>query len=121
MAKYNNQKTSLAGRSFDSKLESSVFRILELRAAKGELEIVRQQACIFLTDARIQYIADFECRDPKTGDLFYVEAKGMETPVWRIKRKIWLVYGPSTLEIWKGDHKNPRLHETLIPKRKEAA
>lgn len=118
MAKYKNIRVEDEdGNPFPSKLERSVSNLLKLREKAGEIKIERQQARIHLTDAELLYIADFECFNTKTGEVFYVEAKGLETAVWRIKRNLYRFYGPAPLEIWKGSHGNPKLFETIIPKR----
>lgn len=98
---------------FDSKLEAAVYDIIKLRPAT---KLLQCQKTIYLTDSRIQYIADFEVLNEWTGEVYYIEAKGMETPSWRIKRKLWIKYGAGSLEIWKGHYEKPYLHETLIVK-----
>lgn len=99
---------------FDSMLEAAVFDMLRNREVLGEIEIQAFQKTVYLTRARIQYISDFECFNNNTKQVFYVEAKGLETPVWRIKRKLWSKYGAGVLQVWKGSHKYVFLHETLI-------
>jgi len=47
---------------------------------------------------------------------FWVEFKGFETASWRIKRKLWLHYGPGPLEIYKKGNNGVKLTETLTPK-----
>lgn len=114
MPKYGNTRASLDGRSFGSKLEAAVYQELRLREKVGDLIFVQQQDHVYLTDARIHYIPDFLCIDK--GEKFWVEAKGMETPEWRLKLKLWRVYGPGRLEIYKGSHLRPKLVEVVIPK-----
>lgn len=104
------------GHSHASKLESSVCQILQLREKAGELELVQIQDHVYLTSARIGYVPDFKCRDPKTGEFFWVEAKGYPNDTWPLKKKLWKFYGPGVLEIWTGTHRNPQLTETICPK-----
>jgi len=99
--------------TFDSMLEAAVFDVLRLEETLGEIELTSFQKTIYLTDARIQYRPDFEYKDLKNGLLTYVEAKGFETPSWRIKRKLWISYGPGKLIIYKGSHLRPKVHEIL--------
>lgn len=118
ITRYGN-KPSLcsAGHSHASKLESSVCQMLQLRIRAKEIDIVQCQDHVYLTEARILYIPDFKCttRDKKE---FFVEAKGFETPEWKLKKKLWKFYGPAPLEIWMGSHTNPFLKETLTPEKK---
>lgn len=113
--KYSAERVSHAGYSFASKLEVSIFNILNLRLKAGEINSIKTQVHIHLTDARILYIADFAALDIASGKEFYIEAKGMETDSWRIKLRLWRFYGPGRLEIWRGDWKNPKLSEVVIP------
>lgn len=111
--KYSNVKVERDGYSFASKLEAAVYGILKLRERAGELRVIRTQARVSLTDAGIVYMPDFECEDEN--GIFYCEAKGMETPEWRIKLKLWRFYGPGRLEIWKGSAAKPFLDEIVTP------
>lgn len=113
--KFGNIKCSLDGHSFGSKLEQSVYQLLKLRAASGELEILQTQDHVYLTKARIAYVPDFKCRDLKSGEFFWVEAKGFESPRWPTIKKLWKHYGLGKLEIWKGSHTRPYLDEIICP------
>lgn len=106
--KYKNSKTERSGRSFDSKFEAAVFDLFSSA-------VVQQQECIYLTKAKILYKPDFTCEDPVTKEKFWVEAKGYETSLWRLKLKLWRHYGPGPLHIYKGDYKKPIHTETVIP------
>lgn len=101
----------------DSKLEVAVCEILQWRQKAGEIRIVKSQAHVYLTEAKYHCIPDFECFDLKLNDLFWVEAKGFEVQRWGDTKKLWRVYGPGPLEIWKGTYRKPRLVETLRPAR----
>ena len=113
--KYSAKRVSHAGYSFASKLEAAVFDILKLRECAGEIKDIQCQAHVKLTQAKIVYIPDFKFTDVKSGEECYAEAKGLETSDYRIKRRLWMYYGPATLEIWKGNHARPFLHETIVP------
>jgi hypothetical protein len=114
--KYGAKRVDLDGRSFGSKLEASVYGLLKFREKAKEIEILQCQDHVYLTDARILYVADFKCRWTKTGEFLWVEAKGYETSDWRLKLRLWKAYGPGQLEIFKGTYKYPQLVETIYPK-----
>jgi len=116
-SKYGATKVSLDGFSFASKLEASVYAQLKLMEKVGQLKILQCQDHIFLTDARIEYIPDFKCLDLKTTDVYWVEAKGYESPTWPIKKRLWKHFGPGRLQIWKGTYLRPAIAEEIIPKR----
>ncbi len=114
-SKLRNQFVSYDGHRFASKLEAAVYLHLKNRALHGEIELLKTQVRVKLTEANIVYIPDFMCRDLKTNEIFFVEAKGFQTPDWKIKKKLWAHYGPAPLEIWHGNYMRPTLSETLRP------
>lgn len=105
------------GHSHRSKLEGAVCQILQLRVKAKEIEILQVEDHIYLTDARIGYVPDFKCRYVETGEVFWVEAKGYANDRWPTIKKLYKFYGPGCLEIWTGNHRNPVLSETIIPKK----
>lgn len=113
--KYKAKRVQHDKYSFASKLEASVYTMLKARENAGEIEILQVQDHIYLTRAEILYMPDFKCLNKTTQLPFWVEAKGMNTPSWNIKKKLWGVYGPGILEIYKGTHLRPFLHETIKP------
>jgi hypothetical protein len=88
---------------------------LKLRVLAREIEIIKHQFKVFLSEAEIVYIPDFKCRILRTGEVFFVEAKGFETADWKIKKKLWSKYGPAPLHVWSGTCYRPALQEILIP------
>lgn len=108
--KYNAQKVSYDNFTFGSKLEASVYHLLK---ANPEIEVLQCQDHILLTKAEIKYIPDFKCRDIKTDTIFWAEAKGMPTPSFNIKKKLWKFYGPGALWIYSGSHQRPYLDEVI--------
>lgn len=117
--KYGSTKVSHAGMSFASKLEAAVYDVLALRERAGEIGNIKvQQRVYLLRDPDIYYIPDFYFE--MNGAPAFAEAKGFETPEWKIKKKLWTHFGPATLEIWQGSYTRPRLIETIIPKEKGA-
>lgn len=128
--KYNARKVTVGRRKFASRAESDLHTLLRLREAAGEIRELKCQDNVYLTEARILYIADFrfiECERP--GEIHsygqpptyaWAEYKGMETDVWRLKRRLWLAgYGPGKLYVYKGRGKAIRLHEVLNPSTRE--
>lgn len=113
--KYNSERVYLDGRSFASKLEAAIYGHLKILCAAGELADLRCQPHVFLTKARIEMIPDFSVTDLKLGETVFVEAKGFETSDWRIKRRLWTVYGPARLRVYKGSAKYFKIAEEIIP------
>ncbi len=112
-SKLGNTRVKLDGYSFASKLEAAVYLQLKISLLAGEIKILAHQPRVHLTEARILYIPDFKCVNVKTNEIFFVEAKGFETPDWKIKKKLWEVYGPASLHIWRGTYRRPVLVEIL--------
>jgi hypothetical protein len=114
-ADYGAKRVEHAGRSFMSKLEAAVFDLLSLREKAGEIRNLRCQVHIYLSEARIGYIPDFGFEFVATSEPGFAEAKGFESDIWKLKKRLWKAYGPGPLEIWKGSHKKPKLIETVYP------
>ncbi len=109
------QRQDYDGYTFMSKLERDVYMHLKLLQKAGEIKSIQPQKKIYLTESRIGYIADFECVD-KNGEIFYVEAKGFETEIWLLKKKLYKYYGPARLDIYKQGRGNVYLSEQILPK-----
>src|SRR5258708_4811818 len=80
-------RVEMAGRSFASKFEAEIYKLLCLRESSGEVRDIKCQDHVFLTDARVEYIPDFRVFDNKLGELVWHEAKGFETDIFRLKKK----------------------------------
>ena len=117
--KYGAKRVRHPGYSFASQLEASVFEMLKLLERAGEIKDIRTQVSVFLTDARIEYKADFSYIGVKTGETIYAEAKGYSQPTWELKRRLWQHYGPGLLVVYKGSASRPFIYETIIPIIKE--
>lgn len=100
---------------FASKLEHSVHRTLLLEQAAGLIRIEALQPNVLLSRAQIKYIPDFKIFDLNLNETVFVEAKGFETPEWRIKLKLWRAYGPGILRIVKGSAQRIYISE-VVPK-----
>ena len=96
---------------FDSKGEANHHAGLALREKAGEISGLKTQVQVHLTDARILYKPDFFYFDNSLEECVWEEYKGIETPVWRIKRRLWKVYGPGRLRVVYSSGKM----EELIP------
>lgn len=104
--KYNATKTVYNGRKYDSKLEARHAADLDMRMKAGEFtEIVPQyriKLYVYLPDGSkadlFTYVCDFRCEKPD-GSYLLVESKGVETQVWRTKKKILDL-------VWLPDHKD---------------
>lgn len=107
---------SLDGRSFHSQGERDCYHYLLAKEQAGEIRDLKCQCRVFLSEARIEYHPDFSYVDIQTNHTIFVEYKGYETPEWRIKRRLWVYYGPNTLLIYKGYGGSLKLHETIVPK-----
>lgn len=116
-SKLRNKRVCIDGVSFASKLEAAVYLELKLSVRCGVLEILEHQPRVHLTDARILYIPDFKCLDLRSNEIFFVEAKGFETTDWKLKKRLWLHYGPAILQIWKGSFKRPSLSHIVEPQK----
>lgn len=120
MKKYGNS-TSLCtyGHSHRSKLESAVCGIISLREQAKELELIQVEDHIQICckeescKAKISYVADFKCLDLKSGEVFWIEAKGYADHVWPLKKRLWKHHGPGKLEIWVGNYRKPYLDEII--------
>ena len=107
--KYNAKKVEFDGIVFDSKLEAALYVKLK---NDPKVKLLTLQEKVYLTEARIMAKIDFKC-EMQDGSTKYVEAKGMDTPVWNIKKRLWAKYGAGTLEIYKGSYKNPKLDKII--------
>ena len=83
-----------------------LYQHLKLEGLKLEL-----QPRVYLTKAKILYKPDFQ----EQGSHLYYEFKGVETASWRLKRRLWKVYGPGYLLVYKMKGNKPYLFESIIP------
>lgn len=94
------------GIKFPSKAESLLYLLLKERGI-----IFQCQPKVYLTRAKILFKPDFS----EITRAVYYEMKGVETPSWRIKRRLWMYYGPGKLEVYKMKNGKPYLFETITP------
>ena len=90
MNKYHNIKTTVDGITFDSKAEARYYNIYKLCQDGGTLFNLRMQVpYVFKIDGKkiFTYKADFQYTD-KEGKEHVIDVKGVETPVFRLKKKL---------------------------------
>lgn len=110
------RKTECDGYLFDSPAEALRYGELKLLEKSGLVKILTLQPKVHMTDARILYKPDFLVLDKTTGQEVYEEVKGFESAIWRLKRRLWIVYGPGPLRVFKGSAKTGlTLFETINP------
>jgi len=113
--KYNASKSTGGA----SKLENVIEDMIKLREKAGEFKLIAKQQHIHWYLNGVcklgEYWPDFTVQDSITGTIFWIEAKGMETDLFRRNKRLWQAGGPGKLEIWKGSYKNPKLTDVLRP------
>lgn len=110
--KYGAKQVTQDGHKFSSKLERAVYNILKEMEKRLLISNIKLQPSVYMTHARIRYVPDFSYVNLR-GQTEYVEAKGVETAVWRIKRRLWVYYGAGSLHVFKGSHFLPKEHEVI--------
>ena len=94
--KYKAKKQTYNGVKYDSTLEAKVAEDLDWQLKSGDLIEVKRQVKIPLMVNRVliaNYYCDFRVID-KYGQVKYVEAKGLELPLWKMKKKLFLALLP---------------------------
>ena len=86
-SKYHNIRVSYQGEWFDSIFEKECFEKLILLQKAGDVKYIFIHPLIRLK-AHINYTPDFMVIFSDNRIEFW-EAKGFETPAWRIKLKLW--------------------------------
>lgn len=99
-AKYGNRASDYNGVIYDSAFEAEYAQELDLRLKAKDIKAWRRQVkiSIDINEYHIcNYFCDFEV-EHNDGSLELVEVKGLETDVYRIKRKlleaVWLPNNP---------------------------
>lgn len=112
--KYGNTPIRHSGRYFSSKGEAGLFDYLTALEQNGEIREIECQVQVLLSRARIVYKPDFRAISTKTSSPVYFEYKGFETPEWRLKRRLWIAYGPGPLRVYKGYGTGLKMTEELL-------
>lgn len=90
--KYGARKTVLDGITFDSQREAQRYATLKLLARSGDYADLKLQPRYPLMVGGVKiadYVADFEYRDTVTGATITEDVKGVETAVFKLKRKFF--------------------------------
>lgn len=91
-SKYKAVRTN----GFDSKGEAARAKILQTREAHGLIRDLEYQPKVYLSAAKILYKPDFAYTQAD-GVRVCEDYKGMQTPVFRLKARLWKFYGPCPL------------------------
>lgn len=83
--KYHNHPVTVDGIRFDSKKEAAYYQQLKLRQAAGEVSYWLHQVPIRLPGGT-RYVVDFQVH-LADGRVLYVDVKGRETQVFRVKKR----------------------------------
>ena len=120
MHKFKAQKTTINGITFPSKLEASVYKLLLMRQASGEISdtklqqaIVVKDRCPHCGDGPIVWKIDFSFT--YNGQTAYAEAKGVATASYIKRLRLFKKNRTERLEIWKGSWRNPAISEVINP------
>ena len=99
-SKYNAKKVEVDGIKFDSKVEAEYYLHLNEQVDKGEIQGFERQVKMTLQDSfylegvkgkirAITYVIDFKITE-KDGSITYIDVKGIETDVFKMKRKMFM-------------------------------
>lgn len=100
--KYGNRVTEVNGIAFDSKKEAAYYEDLLWRQRTGAVKSIELQPKFVLQPGYkregkkirpIIYKADFKVTEAD-GNIYYVDTKGMKTPVYLLKKKMLLYKYP---------------------------
>lgn len=94
-----------------------MFCYLKMLQAGGYIEGLQRHGSVRLTEAKISYKPDFQAFHKEFQAQVYYEAKGVETERWCLVKRLWKVYGPGRLFIYKGNVRGVYLSEEIIPER----
>jgi predicted nuclease of restriction endonuclease-like RecB superfamily len=102
--KYKAIRTVIDGIKFDSKAEAEYYLYLLQEKKLGLINEIEFHPKVYLTKSKILYVSDFLVTE---GDKkYYIDVKGMQTPVFRLKLKLWKHYGAGELRLVKKSGKS---------------
>ena len=99
------------GVTYDSKAEAKYAQILKFMERSGAIKILERQPKVYLTEARILVKPDFLIQED--GEKRYIDVKGYETSIFRIKKRLWKFYAEHPLYLVDI---NGKLIEIVTPK-----
>lgn len=91
-SKYGNRKTVFDGITFDSAMEARRYGVLKMLSLAGDITNLRLQPSYDIEAHGVKicaYRADFAYRDCITGEEITEDVKGVETPEFKLKRKLF--------------------------------
>lgn len=109
--KYNAQRCEYEGINFASKSEKDFYIYLQTLQKMGQIKILELQPKVYLTDAKILYKPDFLIKE--NNEEIFIDVKGMETPVFKLKKKLWKFYGQGKLRLVKKSGRNFKVIEEV--------
>lgn len=98
-SKYGAKPTEVDGIRFDSKAEAAYYKRLKLRVESGEVLFFLRQAPFHLP-GKTKYVVDF-LEFLTDGSVRVVDVKGVETEVFKIKKRQVEALYPVTVEVEK--------------------
>ena len=103
MSKYHSRKTMVDGITFDSKAEAQRYCELKIMQRAGyisgltlqpEYELIPAYKKDGKTVRKTVYKADFSYYDNYTGETVIEDVKGVKTPVYKLKKKLFEYHYP---------------------------
>ena len=115
--KFKNIRVEIDGIKFDSKAEGNIYLAHKEKQGNGECKIIGFQKTLHMIGAEITYRTDLVLLSWVTGQEYYVEAKGVETPEWKLKLELYRrgFFGDKKLEIWKQSGKKVKKIDEIYP------
>ena len=95
--KYRAIVTELDGIKFASKKEARYYGQLKLRVASGQVVFFLRQVPLHLPGG-VKYVVDFQ-EFHADGDVHFVDVKGMETEVFKAKKRMVEAIYPIEIEV----------------------
>lgn len=109
--KYRNKPCAVGGEKYRSQRERDRHQTLLLMQRAGRIKELQREVAFDLAPGvkimgedrkrpAIRYVADFTYRDATAGTLVVEDAKGMQTPVYRLKKHLLAtVHGIHVVEV----------------------
>jgi len=96
-SKYGNKKVEYDGHKFDSIKEKNRYANLQILLKAGLIKDLQLQVPFELNEGgthSLKYVADFSYQDTTTGQIITEDTKGMQTTVYKKKKKLMQkIYG----------------------------
>lgn len=96
-SKYGAEPTEVDGIRFDSKAEARYYQRLKLRVQNGEVRYFLRQVPFHLPGG-VRYVVDF-MEVHADGSVHWVDVKGIETAMFRTKKRLVESLYPVTIEV----------------------